>query len=599
VDGSQGVPYYLDLAVDTWLEIRGRHRREPASEDFARTPLEVFDRFLRHLTHPEVETLKVLSTPRFWDFDLFKSLVSEFQTGYPLTAFAELCRFSFIDEDPESGHWRMHLLMRQSLQEHQAPELKERVHRFLFDYYAGQLRDISRSRVTEAHISAYAEANYHGSQAAEPESFLEWCNQVLGCIYSVSQGQQLELSLARESYQILTARLGPDHPVVVRTLGYLGTCYFRLLDYRSAEPLMQEALARGEKVLGEDSLPFLRIVFGLAWMLKCQERLSEAEPLYERVLATLRRMPSPDRILLGQTLRNLAYFYQIRVRYSEADALYREAISALREVTAQDSASSLDAVKRSLSYVLYCYGGFFEDQGRFQEAENLFREALEIAERAQASELEMSSLLNALGYNLLQVGRSSEAEPFLQKALAIQERIWGPDAFWSELSLISVAELYRLQGRLAESEQMHQRALDNIEHPFGPEYPDLAQSLCGLAEVRLAQGKHDEAEALFKRALVIREKAYGPDHPYVAKVLVGMGQLYRKQGRYSESEPLFLRALEIRERVFGSAHPFVAEVLEEMASLYEQSGRAAEARALTDRAKAIREHDPQTLTPNP
>ena len=65
---------------------------------------------MKYLNGPEQETLKVLSVPRFWNRDIFNSLIEIFKTGYSLTAFSELKRFSFVQET--EGKMLLHPLMR-------------------------------------------------------------------------------------------------------------------------------------------------------------------------------------------------------------------------------------------------------------------------------------------------------------------------------------------------------------------------------------------------------------------------------------------------------------------------------------------------------
>ncbi|WP_156157413.1 hypothetical protein [Methanosarcina siciliae] len=114
---------------------------------------EVFERFIKYLDKQEIETLKVLSAPRFWDYYLFEALVKKFNTGYPLTSFSDLGNFSFTSRNHD-GKWYMHQLMKEGLQEYQARELRERVHRFIFDYYTEKLRS--------CHKISYAASSFLG-----------------------------------------------------------------------------------------------------------------------------------------------------------------------------------------------------------------------------------------------------------------------------------------------------------------------------------------------------------------------------------------------------------------------------------------------------
>ena len=60
------------------------------------------------------------------------------------------------------------------------------------------------------------------------------------------------------------------------------------------------------------------------------------------------------------------------------------------------------------------------------------------------------------------------------------------------------------------------RALAIDEKSYGPDHPDVARDLNNLATLLQATNRLGEAEPLMRRALAIDEKAYGPDHPNVA-----------------------------------------------------------------------------------
>lgn len=123
IESSEGVPYYLELSIDTYRKIK--KKKQPSPENFAKVPDGIFCRFVKYLDREEKETLKVLSVPRYWDRELFEILVEKFNTGYPATSFSELHSFSFMDID-DKGKCFMHQLMRKSLQEYQDQDLKKK-----------------------------------------------------------------------------------------------------------------------------------------------------------------------------------------------------------------------------------------------------------------------------------------------------------------------------------------------------------------------------------------------------------------------------------------------------------------------------------------
>jgi tetratricopeptide (TPR) repeat protein len=70
-----------------------------------------------------------------------------------------------------------------------------------------------------------------------------------------------------------------------------------------------------------------------------------------------------------------------------------------------------------------------------------------------------------------------------------------------------------------------QRALAIREKVLGPEHPDTAHSLNNLAELYRAQGRPDEAAPLYQRALAICEAALGPKHPITRTVRQNLAAL--------------------------------------------------------------------------
>ncbi len=82
----------------------------------------------------------------------------------------------------------------------------------------------------------------------------------------------------------------------------------------------------------------------------------------------------------------------------------------------------------------------------------------------------------------------------------------------------NLGELYRLQGRYAEAEPLYKRALAIKEKVLGPEHPEVATSLNNLglllnySVLLRATDRSDEAERMEARAKAIRAK-HARDNP--------------------------------------------------------------------------------------
>jgi tetratricopeptide (TPR) repeat protein len=575
LEGSQGVPYYLDLAVDTYFEIRDRHRREPVPGDFARTPREMFARFLRHLTQQEIETLKVLAVPRFWDYRLFELLVTKYQTGYPLTAFNDLCRFSFVHEKT-TGSWSLHQLMRDSLREHIAPELRQRLHQTMFEYYDGMLAGLTGQSIRAEHRLALTEAFYHGRTVLPGTELIAWLGRTTSPFRDAAN-YQLLTGIYREAVAVVEAALGPEHPALAAALNTSAELLRIRGDYVEGEPLCRRALAIQEKVLGPDHPDVADSLSNFTDFLHCQGRYAEAEPLARRTLQIWERAFGRRSREVAIALNNLGSLASAQGRYADAEALFREALEIYEQTLGPDDPD--------LFAPLVNLAGACDQQRKYAEAEPLLRRAIAICEKARGCDHpDLAVSMNSLALLYRNEQRYAEAEPLCQRGLKIREEVFGPEHPEVAASLNNLCLIYHHQGRNPEAEPFCRRALVIREKTLGPDHRDTATSLSTLALVRQALGDCAEAELLLRRALSVREKSLGTDHPAVAIALVNLAAVCEAQGKLAEAEPLYQQALAIRGKALGPAHPLAAEVLEALARLADRAGRSETAREYRARA---------------
>ena len=190
----------------------------------------------------------------------------------------------------------------------------------------------------------------------------------------------------------------------------------------------------------------------------------------------------------------------------------------------------------------------------------------------------------------------------MRRALAIDERSYGPDHPDVAIRLNNLALLLKATNRMAEAEPLYRRALAIDERSYGPDHPDVATDLNNLALLLQATNRMAEAEPLYRRALAIDERSYGPDHPDVATDLNNLAQLLQATNRMAEAEPLYRRALAIDERSYGPDHPDVAIDLNNLAELLQDhephgGGRAAVSPGAGDRRAVVRSRPPRRRHP--
>ncbi len=282
----------------------------------------------------------------------------------------------------------------------------------------------------------------------------------------------------------------------------------------------------------------------------------------------------------AKVLYNLANMYRTQGRYSEAEPLYRRSLAVHEQQLGSDHPDTATSLIHLAS--------LYHDQGRYKESEPLFRRSLDIYEKHLGEDHPFTAIaLNHLASLYESQGRYVEAEPLHRRSLEINEIQLGLDHLHTSSSLIHLATSHQFQGRYGEAEPLFHRSLEIREKQLGSDHPDTATSLIHLAVLYRDQGRYEEAEQLFHRSLKIFERRLGVGHPKTATALNNLAQLHYVQGHYEEAEPLHLRSMEISEKQLGVDHPDTATSLNNLALLYKAQDRHGEAESLFRRSLEI------------
>ena len=124
---------------------------------------------------------------------------------------------------------------------------------------------------------------------------------------------------------------------------------------------------------------------------------------------------------------------------------------------------------------------------------------------------------------------------------------WGEAAQASNDSL----QTSYARSRAGISIASYKRALALREKILGPDHPDVAATLYEVASVYVSQRKYAEAESSLKKSLGILEKKLGPDHIRIAVVLNRLAFLYQTSGKWEEATSTKGKAQAMQKRLAG------------------------------------------------
>ena len=255
-------------------------------------------------------------------------------------------------------------------------------------------------------------------------------------------------------------------------------------------------------------------------------------------------------------------------------------------------------------------------QGRYREAEVLYRRALAATEKRLPPEHpELAAAASNLAELYRYLGRTERAAPLHRRALRIRERNYGTEHLSVAESLHYLAELHRVQRRYAEAERLYWRSVMIRSYLQGRDHPALWPSLNGLAQVNRALGRAAEADELYGRASALAEKGLpaararlhefavgdtetlalsrgnsaslqlmpvtplserlpAAEHPEMARQLEGLAEIYAAQGRFAAALELVHRVLSMREGALGAQHPEVGQAYGTLARLLAALGQS-------------------------
>jgi len=245
----------------------------------------------------------------------------------------------------------------------------------------------------------------------------------------------------------------------------------------------------------------------------------------------------------GRALRVLGLLLGEAGDYAQAETVLERALALLGGPTADGAAPVLD----ELGYV-------YQETHRYDRAGTALAQAVALKERLDGPDSYSVALsLNALGSLRTAQERHAEAEPLYRRALRIAEtngRTAAAAAIRSNLGWS-----IQRQGRYAEAEPLLRQAAEAVETSLGPDHEDTASAWANLAGDLQDQGRHAEAAEILKRSLAIYDRALGRDHVLTAWTINALARSTAALEGEAVAGPLYAEALTISEGRLSPGHP--------------------------------------------
>jgi tetratricopeptide (TPR) repeat protein len=174
--------------------------------------------------------------------------------------------------------------------------------------------------------------------------------------------------------------------------------------------------------------------------------------------------------------------------------------------------------------------------GKNKKAELLYDEILQVVQNKLEGK---HSLLPYIKGNLAVVyllqGRYDEAEQTYKELIKADEESEDFDGINASLYL-SLGETYRAQGRYDEAEKFLTEALKAIRLQLGSEHPQVIRYMRNLARLHIDQERYDDAEKLLLEAVNVSYVKLGATHSRTLKSINNLINLYETWSKPEKAE---------------------------------------------------------------
>lgn len=371
--------------------------------------------------------------------------------------------------------------------------------------------------------------------------------------------------------RVTEQKLGKNHSDSLTNMFILAFILTGNGEYMRAEEMHGNNLVQMEMVLGSEHALTIASMCNLGETLVLRGHYQQAEDRYLRALKLGLKVLSPGDPTIPALLNNLARVYAHQGQYSLAERISRQIVGE------SNDSIGLSGSMESLALAL-------GKQGKYDEAEDLVRQALEERRRVSGEEHPQTlHLLHTLGFLLSEQGKYKQAEDVQREVLRLFNEVLGLDHPYTLAGTNNLATTLSRQGIHEEAGKLLRQVPDSSTRVQGSEHPATLSAMANLAWMLSEMGEYEEAELLHLQLLDIRRRLRWLEDPETLLVSDNLALVLRKQGKHREAEQAIRETLEVRQRTQGPDHPDILVCMNNLASVVAEQGLYEEAEDLSRR----------------
>ena len=222
--------------------------------------------------------------------------------------------------------------------------------------------------------------------------------------------------------------------------------------------------------------------------------------------------------------------------------------------------------------------------GEVDQAEPLYREAIELEAAVDATSPDYVAKLNNLAVFYGNGGRTEEAVEVLEQALAVCREHLPDNPISSQLLSSLAGTLFYRQNDDPRVDEIYLEAVESFDRHFGPEHPMTINTRASWTNTLWLRGRLDEGLALSIPNLEVAESALPESHPQLGFARVVHAGLMTELGRAGEILETIRPVVEQRRASLPAGHFLISSAENILGASLAARGRLVEAREILGRS---------------
>lgn len=369
----------------------------------------------------------------------------------------------------------------------------------------------------------------------------------LAWLYEQREKPAEALPLVKRVLEIRETALGPNDAQTIESVNELGRTLLELQRFTEAEEMFRRSLLTHESASETNPRALAHDLQNLSAVYSSQGKREDAEAFSRQALEIQSQELGKLSAFASDASWKLGKFYWAHRRFAEAEPLL------LNHLEVEEKRAGPD--RGNLLFLYAQMARFYHMQGRDEEAEKFTQRAHGIATRVaqekptDPTDRHAAMRIHNSGNLFMREGRYAEAEQLYRRELEIDRKAGRPEYPSLSSDLESLGMALCAQGNLGRAVPLFRQATQITEKAQGSDHPSVAGSLLHLARCYSRVESYAEAEAVLKRAIQILDKPR-PQIPFeIFNVLEFYARLLRATDREAEAKRVDARMQELNEKL--------------------------------------------------